>query len=98
MDAAVDVRLRSEVHDDVRTELAEDPGYAVDVRHVGDLEGEVLGALHLTQTQRVAGVGEFVEAEKRVLRVARDEHGEEVRSDEARSPGHENPHGSLRSS
>ena len=54
-----------------------------------------LARLDVAQAERVAGVGQLVEAKERVLRVARDERVEEVRADEARAAGDENPHCGL---
>ena len=96
VDAAVDVRLGREVDDHVGAKVAEDPGYALGIGHVGDLEGEVLGVLDLAQTEQVAGIRQLVEAKKRVLRVAWNERLQEVRADEAGASGDEDPHCGLR--
>ncbi len=86
----VDVTLGSEVHDGVRPVLLERPLHVLLFDDIAANEGVVRVRLDFGQVLEVAGVGQRVEVDDLVLRLA-EQHPHEVRADEPCTTGDEDP-------
>jgi hypothetical protein len=86
------VRLGGEVDDRVDALLGEEPLGGVKVADVADREPDA----ELVEVARIAGVGELVECDDVVVRMALEPPADEIRADEPGAAGDEDRSGHVR--